>query len=94
VVGSLFRNPVILAAFAAFVVSAIPKADELFLQPSGFFRPLMSAVATLGDAQVPCSMLMLSGSGTLRVLEERKRAEGGNPAIPVFPLISTVSDKV
>lgn len=42
---------------------------------------VLSATSTLGDAQVPVSMLMLSGSGTLRYLDKLKERAAIDAAI-------------
>lgn len=70
-------NPSIRAAMAAFALGLVPPLKALFVggdgegvndPPLGAFT---GAIEILGSAQVPCSMLMLSGSGTIRYLNDR-----------------------
>lgn len=79
----LAKTPVIQAASAAMLLAAVPPIKALFVptaaakdagsQPPLFFA--FDAVHTLGNAQVPVSMLMLSGAATLRFMTKlRKRA--------------------
>ena len=70
-------NPSIRAAMVAFALGLVPPIKALFVggdgegvndPPLGAFT---GAIEILGTAQVPCSMLMLSGSGTIRYLNDR-----------------------
>ncbi len=75
--GRMCANPSIRAAMVAFALGIVPPVKALFVggdgegaddPPLGAFT---GAMEILGTAQVPCSMLMLSGSGTIRYLNDR-----------------------
>eukprot|EP00929_Paragymnodinium_shiwhaense_P100135 TRINITY_DN6219_c1_g1_i1.p1 TRINITY_DN6219_c1_g1~~TRINITY_DN6219_c1_g1_i1.p1 ORF type:complete len:543 (-),score=99.75 TRINITY_DN6219_c1_g1_i1:267-1895(-) len=72
---SMMNNPPIQAASIALALGLWPPMKSLFIGTSNQEAPLRSAfhaVHILGTAQVPVSMFMLSGSGTLRYLQQQK----------------------
>ena len=75
VMGRMAANPSIRAAMVAFVLGLIPPIKALFVPSDGRPDPplgaFLGAIQILGQAQVPCSMLMLSGSGTIRYLNDK-----------------------
>jgi len=68
-------NPSIRAALLAFFLGLIPPIKALFVpsaaRPDPPLGAFLGAMQILGQAQVPCSMLMLSGSGTIRYLNDK-----------------------
>lgn len=79
VLAGVLSNPPIQAALLAMVLAVWPPLKALLIGPDAPLRFLASAVDTLGDAQVPISMLMLSGSGTINYmkgLKGRLQAQG------------------
>jgi len=81
----LARNPSLQAAAAAVVLACSPSVKKLFVstaaeESAGHGTPVLyfvyDALTTLGKAQVPVSMLMLSGTATLRYMEKIKQIAG------------------
>lgn len=73
---AMSKNPPLQAAALALALGLTPPLKKLFVSHGDYEAPLRSvflAVATLGHAQVPVSMLMLSGSGTLRYLKREQK---------------------
>jgi len=75
VLSRMVANPSIRAALLAFFLGLIPPIKALFVPSSDRPNPplgaFLGAMQILGQAQVPCSMLMLSGSGTIRYLNDK-----------------------
>jgi hypothetical protein len=83
----LGRAPALQASLAAVVLASFPGLKQLFISPphhqlpstdndDGSQPPLYfvyDAVSTLGQAQVPVSMIMLSGTATLRFMKNLRR---------------------
>jgi len=80
----IFTNPSVCAALSAIVLGCIPFLKDLFIGDAYSILnthtpPLHSvynAISILGAAQVPVSMLMLSGSGTLKYLSSLQDQTG------------------
>jgi len=73
---AMSKNPPLQAATIALIIGLCPPLKNLFVSTHSYEAPLrsvFSAIATLGSAQVPVSMLMLSGSGTLRYLKREQK---------------------
>mmetsp|Transcript_42030 Transcript_42030/g.91793 ORF Transcript_42030/g.91793 Transcript_42030/m.91793 type:complete len:550 (-) Transcript_42030:66-1715(-) len=66
------KSPPIRAAGAAIVLGIFPPVKALFVGPDAPLSFVMNGINQMGAAQVPVSMVMLSGSGTLRYLEKIK----------------------
>ncbi|KAM3571679.1 hypothetical protein VYU27_006288 [Nannochloropsis oceanica] len=75
VLSRMVANPSIRAALLAFFLGLIPPIKALFVssadRPNPPLGAFLGAMQILGQAQVPCSMLMLSGSGTIRYLNDK-----------------------
>lgn len=75
-ISGLLKNPPLQAAILAMALGLVPSIKSAFVDSDGALHSVYMAINTLGRAQVPVSMLMLSGSGTLRYLEKvREKAE-------------------
>mmetsp|Transcript_2661 Transcript_2661/g.7049 ORF Transcript_2661/g.7049 Transcript_2661/m.7049 type:complete len:248 (+) Transcript_2661:3-746(+) len=84
----LAKTPALQAAFSAILLASVPSIKRLLVassSPSSSTKPadpsqpplyfVYDAVSTLGQAQVPVSMIMLSGTATLRFMKTlRKKA--------------------
>eukprot|EP00418_Pyrodinium_bahamense_P086012 CAMPEP_0179072798 /NCGR_PEP_ID=MMETSP0796-20121207/32241_1 /TAXON_ID=73915 /ORGANISM="Pyrodinium bahamense, Strain pbaha01" /LENGTH=589 /DNA_ID=CAMNT_0020769971 /DNA_START=6 /DNA_END=1775 /DNA_ORIENTATION=+ len=71
-VRSMLQNPPLQAACLALIVGLWPALKGTFVGEEAPMRSVLTAVHTLGQSQVPVSMLMLSGSGTLRYLDKQR----------------------
>lgn len=81
----VLKNPPIQAALLAVALSAYPPVKTLLVGPEAPLRFAASAVETLGAAQVPISMLMLSGSGTINYMKTLKgKLEAAGAELPPF----------
>jgi predicted permease len=70
---AMLQNPPLQAAAVGLVLGIIPQTKALFIGDQAPFRSVFNALNTLGGSQVPVSMLMLSGSGTLRYLQKAQK---------------------
>lgn len=72
------KTPTIRASALAITCACFPLLQNSL--QSGLLKPILEATGILGQAQVPISLLMLSGSGTLRLLNKLKKESitGGN----------------
>lgn len=71
---ALLRNPPLRAACLGLFIGMVPPLKALFVGREAPLRCAFDALSTLGGCQVPVSMLMLSGSGTLRYLKNVENA--------------------
>ena len=75
----LARTPALQASASAILLASIPSVKDLFVLKSSDTTkvpPLYfvyDAVSTLGSAQVPVSMIMLSGTATIRYMNSLRR---------------------
>jgi predicted permease len=72
VAAGVLRNPPIQAALVAVCLAAVPPVKALLVGDEAPLRFMAAAVESLGAAQVPISMLMLSGSGTINYMKTLK----------------------
>lgn len=85
VAAGVLKNPPIQAALLAVALSAYPPVKACLVGPAAPLRFASSAVESLGAAQVPISMLMLSGSGTINYMKKLKnRLEAAGADLPPF----------
>ncbi|KAG8466265.1 hypothetical protein KFE25_002021 [Diacronema lutheri] len=85
VAAGVLKNPPIQAAVLAVALSAYPPVKAMLVGPDAPLRFATSAVESLGAAQVPISMLMLSGSGTINYMKNLKsRLEAAGAELPPF----------
>eukprot|EP00271_Cylindrocystis_brebissonii_P021134 TRINITY_DN73_c0_g1_i2.p1 TRINITY_DN73_c0_g1~~TRINITY_DN73_c0_g1_i2.p1 ORF type:complete len:450 (+),score=74.00 TRINITY_DN73_c0_g1_i2:246-1595(+) len=59
---SLFLRPPLLAACAAMVLGIVPWLDHTFFQSDGSMRFFSDTIAILGQALVPCILMVIGGS--------------------------------
>lgn len=55
-------TPPVCGIIAGFIVANIPFAKSAFCSDSGFLHPVFTACVSLGNAVVPCAMIVLGGS--------------------------------
>ena len=89
--GKCLCNPTIIAIILAMVIGLSP-AKKLFVAEQGdtaYLGSLFDAIQSMAASQVPVSMLLLSGSGTIRLLEilqedteSLEQEEGGTAVVP------------
>lgn len=85
VVWGVLRNPPIQAALVAIALAAWPPLKSLLAGSEAPLRFITEAIETLGQAQVPISMLLLSGSGTLNYMKRlRTELQSAGAAITPF----------
>lgn len=91
VISRLAANPSIRAALTAFFLGLFPPIKALFVptvdRPDPPLGAFLGAMRILGQAQVPCSMLMLSGSGTIRYLNDKAAQNNATASFAFKPRV-------
>lgn len=65
-----FMSPPLLAAILGLIVASVPSLKLLFIGNEAPLSSFTSALESVARMQVPASMLMLSGAGTLQILKK------------------------
>ncbi|GBG26209.1 Hypothetical Protein FCC1311_024302 [Hondaea fermentalgiana] len=68
--GRALKSPPLIAAILGVLVALTPPLRALFFGSHAPLSPLTQALESCGRMQVPSSMIMLSGAGTIRIMEE------------------------
>jgi len=88
IVRRVFSSPPLVAAFLGLVVGLSPPLQAYLLGPKAPLRALTGALTLCGKMQVPASMIMLSGAGSISAEKGDKRDKfvfsGGARATVLF----------